>query len=289
MEPLEYCRSKAAPEGSSLYYALLFTPATARPGLTALAAYRAEILEIPIEVSDNGVGAVKLQWWKEELERLRNGAPRHPISRALHQAIPTSVLATDALDQVIEAAQMDLEYGRYPSLQALTLYCHRAGATTAQLSWPLLSDNAATAAPFAHDLSMALELTRILRRLPQDIQRGRIYIPEDDIEAAGLDPNQLLTTPNDPRLTQLIKQQGDRAADFLNSAIQRLPLAMRAEMRPGLILAVLHRELLKVIAEDQHAVMTRAHHLTPLRKLWLAWKTARRPSKVRPWPQESNP
>ncbi|WP_407810818.1 squalene/phytoene synthase family protein [Spiribacter roseus] len=81
MEPVEYCRRKVAPDGSSTYYALLFAPPAARDGLAALAAYRAEVLEIPREVSDPGVGAVKLNWWQEELERLAAGAPGIPSVR----------------------------------------------------------------------------------------------------------------------------------------------------------------------------------------------------------------
>ena len=64
MDPLDYCRQKVAPDGSSVYYALLFAPNEARACLTALAAYRAEILEIPREVSEAGVGAVKLTSWQ---------------------------------------------------------------------------------------------------------------------------------------------------------------------------------------------------------------------------------
>ncbi|MEX0386421.1 squalene/phytoene synthase family protein [Spiribacter onubensis] len=289
MDPLDYCRRKVAPEGSSLYYALLFAPPSARDGLTALAAYRAEVLEVPREVSDAGVGAVKLSWWQEELGRLEAGEPRHPITQALLPVIRRDRLDTGGLAEVIEASRMDLEYGRYPTLRELTLYCHRAGGAVADLAWRITGANGADAAPFAHDLSMGLELTRMLRHLRRDLRAGRVYIPEDELAVTGVDPETLSQGGQSEAARDLLSRQGDRARRFLDSAISRLPGPARKSQTYGLILAVVYRQLLDSIAGDGHAVTERQVHLTPLRKLWLAWRTARRPHNVRPRPEEPVP
>ncbi len=287
MDPLEYCRNKAAPEGSSFYYALLFAPPASRDGLLALAAFRTEVLEIPREVSDAGVGAVKLNFWQEELERLSHGQPRHPVAQALLPAIEEYQLPTEGLSEVIEAARMDLEYGRYPTLRELTLYCHRAGGAVADMAWRLSPDTGQDAAPFAHDLAMGLELTRMIRHLRRDLRAGRLYIPEDELSLSGLDSTSLMTEEQASKRTQLLQRQGDRARRFLDSAIAQLPDGSRRHQLHGLVLAVLYRQLLDRIAADDYPVLTRQHHLTPLRKLWLAWRTARRPKSVRPRTGES--
>ena len=286
MDPIDYCRRKVAPEGSSLYYALLFTSPAARDGLVALAAYRAEVLEVPREVSDAGVGAVKLSWWNEELERLDAGEPRHPVTQALLPAIRQYHLDTSGLAEVIEASRMDLEYGRYPTLRELTLYCHRAGGAVADLAWRMTGAAGVDAAPFAHDLSMGLELTRMLRHLRRDLRAGRVYIPEDELTMSGLEAGDLLREDKADAARDLLSRQGDRARRFLDNAITRLPDHARKGQTYGLILAVIYRQLLDSIAGDGHAVTERQVHLTPLRKLWLAWRTARRPRNVRPRPEE---
>jgi phytoene synthase len=288
MEPLDYCRAKVAPDGSSTYYALLFAPAAARAGLTALAAYRAEVLEIPREVSDAGVGAVKLNWWQEELERLAAGEPRHPVSQALQPALRDHQLDMDGLGEVIEASRMDLEYGRYPTLRELTLYCHRAGGAVADMAWRMGGSSGTEAAPFAHDLAMGLELTRMIRHLRRDVRAGRLYIPEDELSLSGLGTEDLLGADHSDTVRDLLTRQGNRARAFIDSAISRLPYSARRAQAYGLVLAVLHRRLLDDLAADGYAVAERQVHLTPLRKLWLAWRTARRPHKVHPLPESAS-
>lgn len=288
MQALDYCRRKVAPDGSSLYYALLFAPSDQKAGLTALAAFRAEVLEIPHEVSDAGVGAVKVNWWREELQRLRDGQPRHPITQALESSLSADLLASDSLDGVIEACEMDLEYGRYPTLRELTLYCHRAGGGVADLAWRLSTDNGKDVAAFAHDLAMGLELTRMIRHLRRDLIAGRVYIPEDELIGAGLSAEAIMTSDAHAARSALIARQAQRARRFLDSAIGHLPLNARPNQRYGLILAVLYRDWLETLARDDYPVLERQHHLTPLRKFYRSWKTAWRPGRVRPGPKETS-
>lgn len=282
MDAADYCRGKAAPDGSSLYYALLFAPQEQRAGLTALAAYRAEILEIPRKVSEPGIGAVKLNWWQEELERLEQNQPRHPITQALAPVMSTHSLDPHGLTEVIEAARMDLAYGRYPTLRELTLYCHRAGGAIADMAWRLSGAQGKDAAPFAHDLAMGLELTRMLRHLRRDIQAGRLYIPEDELTAEGLSSEMLLDPAHHASCTRLLDRQGRRAREFLDNAIGHLTPIERPNQRFGLGLAVLYRALLMALADDGYPVLNKHHYLTPLRKLWLAWRSARHPERIHP-------
>lgn len=286
MDALAYCRDKAAPEGSSLHYALLFADGGQRSALLALAAYRAEIIQVPREVSDAGVGAVKLGWWQEELERLFSGTPRHPVTQALAPAVERYGFGREPLAEVIEAARMDLEYGSYPGLRELTVYCHRAGGLADPACRVGGPDTPETAA-FAHDLAMGLELTRMLRHLRRDVAAGRVYIPESDLAAEGLSREDLLACRDSAALRRVLARQGERARDFLDSAIARLPRAARRRQRPALVLAVLYRRLLAVMAGDGHPQLERRHHLTPLRKLWLAWRSARRPERIAPPPTET--
>jgi len=286
MEPQAYCRDKAAPTGSSTYYAALFAPPAIRDGLIALAALRREILEIPHEVSESAVGEAKLGWWHEELQRLANDMPRHPITQALAPYIQAHALPVATLEDTVEAARMDLTYSAYPTLRELTVYCHRAGGGVADLARRMTGAETPAAAAFAHDLSMGLELTRMIRHLRRDLRAGRLYIPEDELHLSGLTLETIAETDADAdqvaRRVDLLRRQARRARQFLDSAIGHLPATERPAQSYGLTLAVLYRELLNTLDAADFPVLERQHHLTPLRKLWLAWRIRRAPQRLSP-------
>lgn len=280
MEPLEYCRNKAAPPGSSLHYALLFASEDATAGLLAINAVHAEISTIADDCSEPGVAAVKLNWWAEELERLRGGQPRHPASQAMAQAISAHALDPHVLDELVSGARMDLEYGTYPSFRELTVYCHRLGVTPAQLAVQICGHDDPGSLALAHDLGMGLQLVRMLRRLPRHLAGGRVYFPEDELDAAGVDRDRLVAGDADATLTPVLTQHASRARAFLDSADERVAGADRERLKPLLVTAALYRRLLDTIEADGFPVLQRQHHLTPIRKLGLAWRTARRQRRL---------
>jgi phytoene synthase len=280
MEPLEYCRNKAAPPGSSLHYALLFASNDAAPGLLAVNALHAEISTIADDCSEPGVAAVKLNWWAEELERLRGGQPRHPVSQAMAEAISTHELDPHALDELVSGARMDLEYGTYPSFRELTVYCHRLGVTPAQLAVQICGHDTPGSLAVAHDLGMGLQLVRMLRRLPRHLASGRVYFPEDELEEAGVDRERLVAGHTDETLMPVLAQHASRARAFLDSADERVAGTDRERLQPLLVTAALYRRLLDTIEADGFPLLQRHHHLTPIRKLGLAWRTARRQRRL---------
>lgn len=277
MQPLEYCRDKAAPPGSSLHYALLFAPdATARDALLATNAVHAEVTAIPAEVSDPGVAAAKLGWWREEIDRALDGNAQHPAAQALGAAHRQRPFAREDLKGLFDGVAMDLEYGAYPSFAALSVYCHQVGGSTVRLAVTACGAEPTASAPFAHDLGMALPLLRHLRRLPTDLRAGRLYIPEDELEAAGLDRQRLLRGDDGEALHGLLDEQAVRVRDFLHSALARTPEAERRRLLPLTVHAQLYLKLLERVRAEGMPVLHGRHHLTPVRKLWHAWRRARR-------------
>lgn len=283
MPSQDYTQEKGAPAGSSAYYALLFAPSERRPALTALSAWRREVGSVVPECSDAGVAAVKLNWWREELDRLFGGQPRHPVTQTLRPAIEQLDLPREQFDQVLEGARMDLEYGSYPSFRELSVYCHHMGSAPAHLFVSVSGYRDPRTRQFAHDLGMALQLGALLRNLPRDLAAGRLYIPEDELHAAGLDRSALLNDNAPPEaLAALFEDQAARIRGFIAQARERLPDLDRPGQQPALVLLALQERLLQSMAADGYPLMRRRHHLTPLHKLWIAWRTARRARRARP-------
>ncbi len=278
MQPQQYCREKAAPTGSSLHYALLFAADDAtRADLLAVNALHAELTAIPATVSDPGVAAAKLGWWREEIERaLDHHEAQHPVAQALAAAHARRALDREDVGALIDGVAMDLEYGAYPSFRELSVYCHRVGGATVRLAVAACGGAPDECAAYAHDLGMALTLLRVLRRLRPHLDAGRLYLPEDELAAADLDREHLLRAPGDPTTRRFLDEQAARVEEFLANALAQIPGSEHRRLLPITVHAELYRHLLRRLRADGMPVLTRRDHLTPLRKLYRAWRIARR-------------
>ncbi|HXH02530.1 MAG TPA: presqualene diphosphate synthase HpnD [Candidatus Competibacteraceae bacterium] len=276
MNPDQYCHDKAAPRGSSLYYSLLPLEAQRRRPLIALHALLRELNEIVEECHDQGVAIRKLDWWREELGRLYAGCPQHPVTRALAAALERTPLAREHFQELLDGTAMDLAYDAYPSFAQLALYGHRLGSTPALLAAEILGMRDRQTSRFAHELGMALLLARLLLQVRRHARQGRFYIPEDELARFGLGQADLLKSQGDERTRALFAFQAERVHDTWKRALELLPEADRAAQLPQIILAELAMARLAEVEADGYALLERRVRLTPLRKLWLAWRVQRR-------------
>ncbi|MCH8506512.1 MAG: squalene/phytoene synthase family protein [Ectothiorhodospiraceae bacterium] len=243
MQPLDYCQDKAAPPGSDRYYALRMAAPDRRADLLALHTYHAEIMAIPLEVSDPGVASVKLNWWREELDRIFSNQARHPAGQLLQETVRRHGLPREPFTHIQEAAAMDLEYGAYPSFRELSVYCHHSGGALMQLLVTVRGYTEEATLAFAHDLGMALTLDDRLHHLRAHALAGRSYIPEDEMRVAGVHRDDFLQPQGQEQLRELLAQQGERVLEFLQQAEQRLPRDDAPAQRSQLVLAALARTL----------------------------------------------
>jgi len=275
MNPDQYCQEKAAASGSSFYYSFLFLPDDQRRAITALYAFCREVDDIVDEVSEPSVGRMKLAWWRTELERLFDGNASHPVARALQPAVERFALPREWFDEIIAGMEMDLEHEGFTRFDDLAQYCYRAAAVVGMLSARIFGYSDERTQGYAHDLGMALQLTNIVRDVREDARRGRIYIPSEDMSEHGVRPGELSHPATPERVQALLKRQADRARGYYDHALAALPDADRYAQRSGLIMGRIYMTLLDEIERDGFRVLEHRVALTPMRKLWIAWRTAR--------------
>ena len=273
MTPDEYCQQKAAQSGSSFYYSFLFLPAERRRAITALYAFCREVDDVVDEVSDVGLARTKLAWWRTEVANLFAGHPQHPVTKALAAHIAACGIDAARLNEIIDGMEMDLAYHRYPDFESLRLYCHRAAGVVGQLSASIFGFTNARTLEYAEGLGMAFQLTNIIRDVGEDARRGRVYLPGDELARFNLTPEDILARKDDERFVKLMEFQAERADSYYDTAMSKLPPEDRRSQRAGLIMAAIYRTLLGEIRHDRFRVLDQRIALTPLRKLWLAWKT----------------
>ena len=168
---------------------------------------------------------------------------------------------------------MDLDQTRYPDFSALKAYCHRVAGVVGILSAGIFSDGEQQCAGYADKLGLALQLTNIIRDVGDDARRGRIYLPLEELQSFGVSAQDLLEGRRSGDFDGLMRLQTSRARDCYRQAFQLLPAAALRAQRPGLIMAAIYARLLDEIESDGFRVLTHRVRLTPVRKLWIAWKT----------------
>ena len=276
MTPDEYCRQKTAHAGSSFYYSFLFLPEARRRAITALYAFCREVDDVVDDCADSGVARATLDWWRAEVSRIYDGSPQHPVGRALQPVVHDYGIAAEYLHEIIDGMQMDLDYDGYPTFAELSLYCHRVAGVVGLLSAEIFGYEDRHTPRYAEALGIAFQLTNILRDVREDARRGRIYLPRDEMQRFGVSPADLDRPLTTAAARALFAAQAERARDWYRRAHTALPEQDRYAQRGGLIMSAIYEALLDEIEADGFRVLERRIHLTPLRKLWLAWRTARR-------------
>ena len=273
MTPDQYCQDKAARSGSSFYYSFLFLPAQRRRAITALYAFCREVDDAVDETADAQVARTKLDWWRAEVERLFANDPQHPVSRALAPHLETFAIGRRQLLEIVDGMQMDLEQNRYLDFEGLRLYCHRVAGVVGELAANIFGATEPGTRDYAHELGLAFQLTNIIRDVGEDARKGRIYLPIEDLQRFEVPAHEILAAKHSERFAALMRFEAERAREHYRRAFAALPEADRRAQRPGLMMAAIYATLLAEIERDGFLVLDRRTSLTPIRKLWLAWRT----------------
>ena len=275
MAPVEYCRQKVATRDSSFHYCTSFLQPEKRDALTVLYAYYCEVSEIIDECREPAVARIKLEWWRQEIGSLFDGSPRHPVAKALHPIIQSYALTAEQLLEVIEGVDADIEQPHHNTAEELASYCRRIGAFYDLLLARTLGYTNATTGDYARELGAAFRFTQIIRDVGKDAQRGRTYIPMEDLQRFDVPLTDIVNGIDDPNITTLIAFEIERAKSLYDDALDRLTEQDRLQQLPGLVMAAIYRATLDEIERDGCQVLKHRIELPPMRKRWIAWKTRR--------------
>lgn len=274
MNPDEYCQQKAAASGSSFYYSFLFLPPERRRAITALYAFCREVDDVVDETPDLQVAQTKLAWWRKELAAVYDGVPQHPVGQALKPVVQQFNLPQEHLSEIIDGMEMDLTQSRYLDFKGLSLYCHRVAGVVGLLAAEIFGYTNRQTQKYAHELGLAFQLTNIIRDVGEDAARGRIYLPIEDLQRFGVTAKEISERKYSDNFRALMEFQIERAEKHYEQAMALLPAEDRKAQRTGLVMAAIYRTLLREIRADGCKVLTERTSLGPIRKLWIAWRTA---------------
>lgn len=272
--------NRAAPPGSMRYFALLYTLPQKRDAITALYVIDAEI-RASAQNTNHDVAHTRLQWWRQEIDRLVNANPQHPATRILNAQPEVDRKIFARLHALLVAADMDLTRMTYLNARELRAYSARSGGVVQELIAMLLAspaplDESARAA--ANRIGVGVRQTEMLRDVRQDAYDGRLYLPLDELEKSAV-------TLEDLRAREVSDKARTALARFREAIVPDLNAhalddacghSTRAYLRPLFVMAALHRRLLDRIARSRYEVASQRIELGPVEKPWIAWRAARK-------------
>ena len=280
MTPDEYCKQKAASSGSSFYYSFLFLPPEKKCAIISLYAFCREVDDIVDENLNADIALDKLNGWRDEIDRLFHANPQTQVGKALAQTVERFNLAAEYFHEIIDGMEMDLNKQTYRNFSELSLYCYRVASVVGLLAAEIFGYTDRNTLKYANDLGMAFQLTNILRDVKEDAERGRIYLPLDEMDEYGITGDMLSGNHTTPSMQNLFRLQAERARSYYDSALQHLPETDRYSQRSGIMMAAIYRKLLDKIETGGYRVLEKRVRLPAWQKLWLAWHVYRNEKQI---------
>ena len=255
--------------GTSFHHGMRVLPPDRRHAMYAIYAFCRLVDDIADDPGPLDARRAGLQSWRERIAALYRGGTDDPVTRVLARAIAAFALREPDFLAVIDGMEMDATAIVAPDLAALDLYCDRVAAAVGRLSVRAFGDASPAADRVAFALGRALQLTNILRDVHEDAQRGRLYLPREYLEAAGVPatPAGALAHPALPAVCARLAADARARFAEAHAAMRRCD---RRAMRPARLMGATYAALLARLERRGWASLDLPAKLPRRAKLWIA-------------------
>ena len=247
MAGLSYCADQVRRHDHDRYLTTLFVPAARRAAVFALYALNLEVARTRETVSEPLLGEIRLTWWREAINEISRGIVReHPVVQALATPLREHALTPALFDRMIEARRFDLADEPPATLRQLEDYAAETTATLMALVQHVLGRRDDLAHSAARHVGIAWSLLGLVRAVPFHARAGRLYLPADLLEAAGVARRDVRALRPTPGLSTVIGELAAAVERHLREA-RRQRAQMPATARPGLLVATLADAYLRAL------------------------------------------
>jgi phytoene synthase len=267
---------------SNFSYAFLFLPRTQRKALYSVYAFCRVTDDLvdeaeppagkPPPVGDMPTGGPmeRLKAWRAELDACFRGEPTHPVTQRLAETLLAFRIPHMYFEELLNGVEMDLTTSRYATFAELQRYCYRVAGVVGLMCIEIFGYRHASTRMYAERLGTAFQLTNILRDLGTDADRGRIYLPQEDLQRFRVPEADLLARRRSPAFDEMMRFEVGRARQFYAAARAVLPAEDRRSMLAAEIMGAIYACLLDRIEAANYDVFSRRIRLSDMHRLWLA-------------------
>jgi 15-cis-phytoene synthase len=270
---------------SNFRYSFLFLPRDKRQAIQSVYAFARRGDDVVDGDLTPEAAAYQLALHREALDRCYSqpdqpeggsglsGLPQNARAefRALADSIRRYSIPRQHFDDLILGFEMDLRGTCYRTFDDLAVYCYRVAATIGLIAIQIFGYRNPRTREYAVKLGTALQLVNILRDLHSDARRGRVYLPQEELERFGVQAEQLAQGPYSAPFARLMSFQCERALRYFESARRLLPPEDRRSMVAAEIMAAIYWRLLQLIRQRGYNVFGERVRLSRSVKLWTAF------------------
>ena len=240
---------------SSFYYAFNLLPEEKREAMNTVYAFCRKTDDIIDEGNETDeIKYEKLRKWRVELERAFNGNSDYTLLNKLGRTIHKFNIPYEPFFELLKGMEMDLQNKRYLTFDDLSLYCYRVASTVGLMCIEIFGYKHKSAKEFAINLGIALQLTNILRDIKKDSLKGRIYLPQEDLEKFSYSEEDIFKQKYDQRFVNLMKYEVDRAERFFENATVNLDLDDKKAMFAARAMQHIYKRLLEKIIDAEYNI-----------------------------------
>ena len=270
-EAFRQCEALTREHSKSFYIATALLPKAKRLAIRALYAFCRSTDDI-VDTTHGTARAAQLSDWRQQAQR--EWREQHsPVLKAWTWVRDQYEVPVHFSNELIDGCESDLRVCRYDTWDDLRRYCYLVASTVGLMSMHIIGTRDQSAATIAAaeaeaiELGVALQLTNVLRDVGEDLARGRIYLPREDMERFGYSEDDLRQHVNDDRFKRLMRFEMDRADALYDDSWRGLRY-----LQPDGRLAVgaaslLYRGILGRIHANNYDVFTQRAHLSTSQKL----------------------
>ncbi len=256
--------------GSNFYYSFLLLPKNKRKAIQDVYAFCRVLDDIVDEDQSGRDPYAELQYWRDEVEACYQGSPTSQFGERLIESVEEFELPKQPFLDLIDGMEMDLKWHSYQTFADLREYCYRAASTVGLICIEIFGYESARTREYAVNLGLALQLTNVLRDLREDISRGRVYIPLEDLERFGYSEKDLRAYRYNAPFIELMKFEYARARSYFDKAAASLPEQDRSSMFAAEIMGTIYKELLDQMPLVQFDVYRNRLTVTKTRRMKIA-------------------
>jgi phytoene synthase len=283
---MQHSRAITRKSASNLALAFVLLPRPKRDAMSALYAFCRAVDDVADDESVPGEQRrIQLAAWREDIRRaVENQPPQFVINQEFQPVICQFHLPYALFDELIKGCEMDLDTKRYENYEQLELYCHRVASVVGLLSIEIFGYQNAACRDYAVYLGKALQLTNILRDVRTDAGRGRIYLPQTELEKFDVREKEIFASKFTANYRALAASVAARARTFYQLARQTLPPEDRKSMVAAELMGSVYWQLLKKLEASEFNVFgespIRLHKSQKLVLIFRSWLRFVRNSKT---------
>lgn len=266
---------------TNFYYSFLVLPAEKRRAIVGVWDFCRAVDDAVDELGEGDSAAAEVERWRKELAACFEA--RHPETRqgrALQPLIPRFQLPRAPFESLIEGIEMDLGTRRYERFEDLYEYCIRVASSVGLICLEIFGYRDPRSREYAVDLGVALQLTNILRDVPGDLARGRLYIPLEDLRRHQCSEDDLRLEAaragggvQSAAVKELLARQAGRARDYYRRAAAALPRGDARRLVAAEIMGAIYRAILGRIERADYDVFTEVVRIPRPRRALIAAST----------------